>query len=140
MVATADPMPLSHSNDWPHDGTITESGFNFCGLGLIPSESPEESSATLNHLPPSTMVVNGQTTAQDGAPIQIVITNEDHTFSLDEEALSSVLLRSDVIHKKVVIVSVAGAFRKGKSFLLDFMLRYLRATDHLSQAVGRHYI
>ncbi|GAU98315.1 hypothetical protein RvY_09478 [Ramazzottius varieornatus] len=80
------------------------------------------------------MVVNGETTPRDGAPIQIVITNEDHTFSLDEEALSSVLLRSDVVHKKVVIVSVAGAFRKGKSFLLDFMLRYLRATDHLSQA------
>jgi hypothetical protein len=27
----------------------------------------------------------------------------------------------------IAIVSVVGAFRTGKSFLLDFMLRYLRA-------------
>ena len=122
-------MPLSHSNDYPDIARIhpvIESPFHFCGLGL----SALETSVPAVHY---NMVVNGE--LQEGAPIQIVITNEDHTFSLDEEALSSVLLRSDVVHKKVVIVSVAGAFRKGKSFLLDFMLRYLRASDQLSQAV-----
>ena len=34
-------------------------------------------------------------------------------------------MSDEVRDKKVVILSVAGAFRKGKSFLLDFLLRYL---------------
>lgn len=61
-----------------------------------------------------------------GKPVQIVtVCKEDHSFSLDVEALSQVLLAPEVRNKHVVVVSVAGAFRKGKSFLLDFMLRYM---------------
>ncbi|KAK0047622.1 atlastin-1-like isoform X2, partial [Biomphalaria pfeifferi] len=62
-----------------------------------------------------------------GEPVQIVIATENHTFDLDEPALEKILLRKDVQDKMVAIVSVAGAFRKGKSFLLDFFLRYLSA-------------
>ncbi|ESO86215.1 hypothetical protein LOTGIDRAFT_167448 [Lottia gigantea] len=62
-----------------------------------------------------------------GHPIQIVVANDDHTFELNEEALEEVLLQPHIRNKKVVVVSVAGAFRKGKSFLLDFFLRYLSA-------------
>jgi len=58
-------------------------------------------------------------------PICIVKTVDDHTFFLDEEALASILMKESVRDKQVVVVSVAGAFRKGKSFLLDFFLRYL---------------
>uniref|UniRef100_A0A8C2KH86 Atlastin 3 n=1 Tax=Cyprinus carpio TaxID=7962 RepID=A0A8C2KH86_CYPCA len=62
----------------------------------------------------------------DPGPVQIVTVNkEDHSFDLDTEALSRILLRPEVRDKDVVVVSVAGAFRKGKSFLLDFMLRYM---------------
>lgn len=60
-------------------------------------------------------------------PIQIVLANEDHTFSLDEEALTKVLMRDEIKDRYVVVVSVAGAFRKGKSFLLDFFLRYMES-------------
>lgn len=60
-------------------------------------------------------------------PIQVVATGEGHTFVLDEDALTDVLLQEHVKDRYVVIVSVAGAFRKGKSFLLDFFLRYLYA-------------
>ena len=58
-------------------------------------------------------------------PIPIVIVNDDHTFSLDEDAIKSILLKKDIMHLPIVVISVAGAFRKGKSFLLNFLLRYL---------------
>uniref|UniRef100_A0A671NNA3 Atlastin-3-like n=1 Tax=Sinocyclocheilus anshuiensis TaxID=1608454 RepID=A0A671NNA3_9TELE len=62
----------------------------------------------------------------DPGPVQIVTVNkEDHSFNLDTKALSRILLAPEVRDKDVVVVSVAGAFRKGKSFLLDFMLRYM---------------
>ncbi|KAM4591403.1 atlastin-2 isoform 1-T1 [Odontesthes bonariensis] len=59
-------------------------------------------------------------------PIQIVLANEDeHSFELDAAALEKILLQDHVKDLNVVVVSVAGAFRKGKSFLLDFMLRFM---------------
>jgi atlastin len=60
-----------------------------------------------------------------GRPIQIVVSRDDHSFELDEDALAAVLLQDHVKEKNVVVISVAGAFRKGKSFLLDFFLRYM---------------
>lgn len=59
--------------------------------------------------------------------IQIVLANKDHTFSLDEDALARVLMQNEIKDRYVVVVSVAGAFRKGKSFILDFFLRYMKS-------------
>uniref|UniRef100_A0A8C2JZ83 Atlastin-2-like n=1 Tax=Cyprinus carpio TaxID=7962 RepID=A0A8C2JZ83_CYPCA len=59
-------------------------------------------------------------------PIQIVVAKEDdHKFELDAAALEKILMQEHLKDLNVVVVSVAGAFRKGKSFLLDFMLRYM---------------
>lgn len=61
-----------------------------------------------------------------GQPVQIVeVDKDDHSFTLNTEALAQILLAPEVRDKHVVVLSVAGAFRKGKSFLLDFMLRYM---------------
>lgn len=57
--------------------------------------------------------------------MQVLLVKDDHTFELDEAALSRILLAEEVRDREVVAVSVAGAFRKGKSFLMDFMLRYM---------------
>lgn len=57
--------------------------------------------------------------------IPIVTAGTDHSFALDEDALSKILLQEQLKDRFVVVVSVAGAFRKGKSFILDFFLRYL---------------
>ncbi|XP_071962979.1 atlastin-2-like [Antedon mediterranea] len=60
-----------------------------------------------------------------GGPVQVVKVTDGHTFELQEDVLESILLQDHVKNKDVVVLSVAGAFRKGKSFLLDFFLRYL---------------
>lgn len=57
--------------------------------------------------------------------VPVVLAGEGHMFSLDEQALEDTLLKKNLRDKPVVVISVAGAFRKGKSFLLDFMLRYM---------------
>lgn len=69
--------------------------------------------------------MNGVTKHQLGHPVPIVVTGDQHAFSLDEEALENILLQDHIQDRKVVVVSVAGAFRKGKSFLLDFCLRFM---------------
>ncbi|KAI4468389.1 guanylate binding protein [Holotrichia oblita] len=82
---------------------------------------PETSTSSVEDLPIDDM--------GDSNPhaIQIVLANKDHTFALDEEALSNVLMQDEIKDRYVVVVSVAGAFRKGKSFILDFFLRYMKS-------------
>nr|XP_033792290.1 atlastin-2 isoform X3 [Geotrypetes seraphini] len=72
------------------------------------------------------VLVNSEVYIDKPYPIQIVLAHEDdHDFELDEKALEQVLLQEHIRDLNIVVVSVAGAFRKGKSFLLDFMLRYM---------------
>ncbi|XP_062979965.1 atlastin-2 isoform X1 [Elgaria multicarinata webbii] len=69
---------------------------------------------------------NEEVVIEKPGPIQIVLAHEDdHNFDLDESALERILLQEHIRDLNIVVVSVAGAFRKGKSFLLDFMLRYM---------------
>jgi len=61
-----------------------------------------------------------------GRAVQIVeIDKDDHSFKLNEDALRQILSKEQIKDLPVCVVSVAGAFRRGKSFLLDFFLRYL---------------
>lgn len=46
------------------------------------------------------------------------------SLELDMEALDRVLRADHVKNKPVVVISVVGPFRKGKSFLLNFFIRY----------------
>lgn len=41
------------------------------------------------------------------------------------DKLGEILLHPEVKNRKIVVVSIIGAFRKGKSFLLDYCLRYM---------------
>lgn len=70
---------------------------------------------------------------QPGHGLQVVKLGEGpKRYEVDEEALAQILMRPDVRDRPVVVVSVAGAYRGGKSFILDFFLRYLNASVSIS--------
>ncbi|GLH06419.1 Atlastin [Gryllus bimaculatus] len=90
----------------------------------LPSGDSPDSSFDIDEQP---VPVKASNKRVGGQPIPIIIPKDDHSFELDEAALQKILLQTSIKDKNVVLVSVAGAFRKGKSFLLDFFLRYLHA-------------
>ncbi|KAM8859076.1 atlastin-2-like isoform 2-T4 [Spinachia spinachia] len=101
-----------------------------------PEETPRAARSTsgknARHSPSPDEFLEGEALEEEeeeeeaARPIQVVLANEDeHSFELDAAALERILLQDHVKDLNVVVVSVAGAFRKGKSFLLDFMLRYM---------------
>jgi len=67
-----------------------------------------------------------------GKPVQIVKLTADHKFEMDLAGLERILSGKHK-NKNVAVISVAGAFRKGKSFLLDFFLRYLNRQAELGE-------
>ncbi|XP_078336973.1 atlastin-2-like [Crassostrea virginica] len=60
---------------------------------------------------------------------KIVDGKKVHQLELNENNLKKILLHPEVKDRPVAIVSVAGALRKGKSFLLGFLLKYLEACE-----------
>nr|CAD7429919.1 unnamed protein product [Timema monikensis] len=66
-----------------------------------------------------------------GRAVQILQTQNNNVTQFDNEALEAVFLREDVRDKRVVVVSISGIFGKGKSFLLNYMLRYLNSQVNL---------
>ncbi|XP_066595361.1 atlastin isoform X4 [Prorops nasuta] len=80
---------------------------------------------SLNRRETVELISTNESSINVGQPVQVVLAHSDHTFELDENALAEILLAPEVKDRNVVVVSVAGAFRKGKSFLLDFFLRYM---------------
>ncbi|XP_055296599.1 atlastin-like [Sitodiplosis mosellana] len=56
-----------------------------------------------------------------------IVSPSNHSFELHFFELERILGASDIRDRYVVVVSIAGAFRKGKSFLMNFFLRYLEA-------------
>ncbi|EJW81245.1 guanylate-binding protein domain-containing protein [Wuchereria bancrofti] len=68
-------------------------------------------------------------------PVQIIapLSSQPNRYKFLENSLTSVLGHSSIANKKVVIISVAGAFRKGKSFLLNIFLDYLYSLQKSQQ-------
>ncbi|XP_066595358.1 atlastin isoform X2 [Prorops nasuta] len=92
-------------------------------VNRVPQEDEELNS--LNRRETVELISTNESSINVGQPVQVVLAHSDHTFELDENALAEILLAPEVKDRNVVVVSVAGAFRKGKSFLLDFFLRYM---------------
>lgn len=70
----------------------------------------------------------GHTPHHFGKPVSILKFGEDNKVIADTAEWEKMILHPDVKHRKVVTFSIIGAFRRGKSFFLDYCLRYLYAT------------
>ncbi|XP_064482763.1 atlastin-2-like [Ornithodoros turicata] len=67
-------------------------------------------------------------------PVVVRPHKDANNFELRDENLLLLLTNSDVADLPVVVLSVAGGFRLGKSFLLGFCIRYLK---HLEMSSDR---
>ncbi|KAM6451413.1 RING finger protein 112 isoform 1-T1 [Liasis olivaceus] len=68
-----------------------------------------------------------------GQPVQLVSLDDNGNLYLDAEALSSCLEQEEVKDTPICLISIIGEQRRGKSFLLNFLLRKLKnlaATDN----------
>ncbi|GLD92109.1 hypothetical protein PINS_up000642 [Pythium insidiosum] len=96
----------------------------------LPTPPPSSSSSATA----AAAAASSTSTVPPPAPVKVVvpkarqivsINDEGTNFELDEKALREIFDKVPE-EMKVAIVSVVGAFRTGKSFVLDLFLRYLR--------------
>ncbi|XP_070490100.1 atlastin-like [Chironomus tepperi] len=63
-----------------------------------------------------------------GKPLTILKFSQDaKSFQDDSDMLKDLFLHEKVKDRKIVLFSIVGSFRRGKSFFLDYCLRYLYA-------------
>lgn len=56
-----------------------------------------------------------------------IVQFKDDDLEFDKDELNALLLHPEVKERKIVVVTIVGAFRKGKSFFLDYCLRFMYA-------------
>lgn len=54
--------------------------------------------------------------------------NSKRNFDFDKNVLEEMLLQDEVVGRSVSVLSIMGGARSGKSFLLDYFLRFMYAT------------
>ena len=62
-----------------------------------------------------------------GKSVKVLKFSNDNKMLIDNNELNRMFLHPEVKTRKIVIVSIIGAFRKGKSFFIDYCLRYMYA-------------
>lgn len=60
-----------------------------------------------------------------GKPLSVMTAKSDGGLDVKTLALENLFLHPEVKDRKPVIISILGDFRKGKSFLLDYFLRFM---------------
>lgn len=76
-----------------------------------------------------------------GRPVNVLKFDEKKKFIVDSPELDKMFLHEDVKNRKIVVFSVIGAFRGGKSFFLDYCLRFMYANvRHFVHGKFRRYL
>lgn len=60
-----------------------------------------------------------------GHPIEILTPNGNETFTLQKESIEALLMHPEVKNRKIVVALISGVFRKGKTFFLNYCLRFM---------------
>lgn len=71
--------------------------------------------------------LNNSAPESDSARAIQIVYPDNHKFKINMNEFNKIQNANDIKDRHVVVVSIAGAFRKGKSFLLNFFLKYLNA-------------
>lgn len=53
--------------------------------------------------------------------------SDSEQITVDNAIFDTIFLHPDVADRKVVVISIVGALRKGKSFFLNYCLRFMYA-------------
>ncbi len=120
LKTTMSRSAMSDDNDWDKvDDEIPQEATN------TTTTTTANADADAKEPQPSTSTAHKE---EEPSALQIVsigTETDQYAFTFHEETLQSILkqIPSD---KKVCVVSVVGAFRTGKSFLLSWFLRYLK--------------
>lgn len=67
--------------------------------------------------------------SEDAHAVEIIRIDPAAGLVVDEDALKAILMHPDVQDLPVAVVCVAGKYREGKSFLLNYFLNYLSAEE-----------
>lgn len=62
-----------------------------------------------------------------GEPLNIMQFTKNGSVTVDYEGIEKMFLHPEVKNRKIVAISIIGAFRKGKSFFMDYCLRFMYA-------------
>lgn len=91
------------------------------GSKISQSDSTTESSSSL-------IFGNGKSqNINSGMPLDFTWLNENGSEIIDYGAIDKIFLHSEVADRKIVIVSITGPVKKGKSTFLNYCLRFLYA-------------
>jgi len=70
-----------------------------------------------------------------GEQVSILSFTDTNQIIIDNEEIDRLFNHSEIQNRKIVILSMIGAFRGGKSFFLDYCLRFLYAHVSINREI-----